>query len=123
VVIPNCKLTDLSVTNITSEPARRVTVTLGLTYDTRYEQMEHALALLKRIPQAIPEVTDRDLVATFSEYGDSALLITFIYFIRKQADIRETISKVNFEILRTFNEAGLNFAFPTQTVYLESNKA
>jgi MscS family membrane protein len=123
VVIPNYKLTDVSVTNITSEPARRITVTLGLTYDTRYEQMEHALALLKRIPQAIPEVSDRDLVATFSEYGDSALLITFIYFIRKQSDIRETISKVNFEILRTFNEAGLNFAFPTQTVYLESNKA
>jgi MscS family membrane protein len=100
-----------------------VVVTLGLTYDTRYEQMEHALALLKRIPQAIPGVSDRDLVATFSEYGDSALLITFIYFIQKPADIRETISKVNFEILRTFNEAGLNFAFPTQTVYLESNKA
>jgi MscS family membrane protein len=123
VVIPNCKLTDVSVTNITSEPARRIVVTLGLTYDTRYEQMEHALTLLKRIPQTIPEVNSRDLVATFSDYGDSALLITFIYFIRKSADIRETISKVNFEILRTFNEAGLNFAFPTQTVYLEGNKA
>jgi MscS family membrane protein len=123
VVIPNCKLTDVSVTNITSEPARRVVVTLGLTYDTRYEQMEYALTLLKRMPKIIPEVSDRDLAATFSDYGDSALLITFIYFIRKPADIRETISKVNFEILRTFNEAGLNFAFPTQTVYLEGHKA
>ncbi|MDR2139910.1 MAG: mechanosensitive ion channel family protein [Tannerella sp.] len=123
VIIPNCKLTDVSVTNITSEPERRVVVTLGLTYDTRYEQMKYALALLKRIPQAIPEVNGQELTATFSDYGDSALLVTFIYFIRKPADIRETVSKVNFEILRTFNEAGLNFAFPTQTVYLEGRKA
>ncbi|MDR1103090.1 MAG: mechanosensitive ion channel family protein [Tannerella sp.] len=123
VVIPNSKLMDVSVVNITLEPARRVVLTLGLTYDTRCEQMEHALTLLKRIPRAVPEVSDRELAATFSDYGDSALLITFIYFIRKPADIRETVSRVNFEILRTFNEAGLNFAFPTQTVYLEGNKA
>ncbi|MDR1336846.1 MAG: mechanosensitive ion channel family protein [Tannerella sp.] len=123
VVIPNSRLMDVSVINITQEPARRVVLTLGLTYDTRCEQMEYALTLLKRIPRAVPEVSDRDLVATFSDYGDSAMLITFIYFIRKPADIRETVSKVNFEILRTFSAAGLNFAFPTQTVYLEGNKA
>ncbi|MDR3193730.1 MAG: mechanosensitive ion channel family protein [Tannerella sp.] len=122
VVIPNYKLTDVSVMNITSEPARRVVVTLGLTYDTRYEQMKNALTLLGHIPQTVPEVNEKDLAATFSEYGDSALQITFIYFIRKQADIRETISNVNFEILRSFGEAGLNFAFPTQTVYLEGNR-
>ncbi|MDR2469810.1 MAG: mechanosensitive ion channel family protein [Tannerella sp.] len=121
VIIPNYKITDAMLTNITSEPARRVLVTLGLTYDTRYEQMQHALDLLKRIPQLVPDVAAKDLSATFSEYGDSALLITFIYFIRKHADLRETVSAVNFEILRLFNEAGLNFAFPTQTVYVEGN--
>ena len=121
VIIPNYKITDALLTNITSEPARRVLVTLGLTYDTRYEQMQHALDLLKSIPQRVPGVAKKDLSATFSEYGDSALRITFIYFIRKQADIRETVSAVNFEILRLFSEAGLNFAFPTQTVYVEGN--
>jgi MscS family membrane protein len=122
VIIPNYKLMDALVTNVTSEPARRVVATLGLTYDTRYGQMQKALELLKHIPHTVPDVNDKDLVATFSAFGDSALVITFIYFIRKPADIRETISKVNFEVLRTFNEAGLNFAFPSQTIYLEGNK-
>jgi MscS family membrane protein len=119
VIIPNYKLMEASITNISSEPARRVVVNLGLTYDTRLEQMQQALALLKQIPSAVSEVHEKDLCATFSEFGASALTITFVYFIRKQADIRETVSKVNFEILRTFGEAGLNFAFPTHTVYLE----
>ena len=122
VVIPNYRITDAVVTNVTSEPARRMVVTLWLTYDTRYEQMQEALALLRQIPRTVPEVSRDDLVASFSGYGDSALQITFVYFIRKTADIRETGSRVNFEILRTFGDAGLNFAFPTQTVYLEGNK-
>ncbi|MDR3268504.1 MAG: mechanosensitive ion channel family protein [Tannerella sp.] len=119
VIIPNYKLMDASITNISSEPARRVVVNLGLTYDTRPDQMQQALDLLKHIPQTVSDINDKDLVATFSEFGESALIITFVYFIRKQADIRETISKVNFEILRTFSDAGLNFAFPSQTIYLD----
>jgi len=31
----------------------------------------------------------------------------------------ETPTHVNSEILRAFNEAGLQFAFPTQTLYIE----
>ncbi|MDR0845574.1 MAG: mechanosensitive ion channel family protein [Tannerella sp.] len=121
VTIPNYKITDAQVINITKRPACRVLTTLGLTYDTTYEEMQQALELLKKIPETVSDVHHKDLAATFSEFGDSALVITFIYFIRKSANIRETTSKVNFEILRTFNAAGLNFAFPSQTVYLENN--
>jgi MscS family membrane protein len=121
IIIPNYKLTDALITNISREHARRVVATLGLTYDTDYNKMQHALELLKKIPETVRDVHRRDLYATFSEFGDSALIITFIYFIKKTADIRETVSAVNFEILRTFNESGLNFAFPTHTVFLENN--
>jgi small-conductance mechanosensitive channel len=31
----------------------------------------------------------------------------------------ETPSKVNLQILKEFNAAGLNFAFPTQTLYID----
>ncbi|MDR2120119.1 MAG: mechanosensitive ion channel family protein [Tannerella sp.] len=123
VIIPNYKLTDALITNISREHARRVVATLGLTYDTDYNKMKQALELLKKIPETVRDVHKRDLYATFSEFGDSALVITFIYFIRKTADIRETVSVVNFEILRAFGEAGLNFAFPTQTIFLENSKA
>jgi MscS family membrane protein len=123
ITIPNSKIVDAAIENISDEPHRRVVIKLGLTYDTAMEKMEEALAILKSIPQTVKEVEHKDLSATFSSFGDSALMITFIYFIRKSTpDIMEAISKVNFKILNQFNQAGLDFAFPTQTVYVESSE-
>ncbi|MDR0714493.1 MAG: mechanosensitive ion channel family protein [Bacteroidales bacterium] len=118
VTIPNYKLTDAVVTNISREPNRKVTVKLGLTYDTSPQKMREAITLLKDIPQTVRDIED-STIAYFSDFGDFALIITCHYFIKKGKDIFETISLVNFEILMRFNAAGLNFAFPTQTVYLE----
>lgn len=120
VTVPNYKIMDASITNITQEPARRVVMKLGLTYGTDHNKMKEALDMLKKMPEVIKEVRTTDLTAIFSDFGDSALIITYTYFIRKSANIKETTSAVNFEILRSFNEAGLDFAFPTQTIYLEN---
>jgi MscS family membrane protein len=117
VTIPNYKLTDALVTNISSEPGRRIVMDIGLTYDTSPAGMEEAIQILKAMPGKVSGVRERDITVVFYEFGDSALIIRFIYFIRKSADILETRSKVNFEILNTFSQAGLNFAYPTQTVY------
>lgn len=121
VTIPNYKLTDALITNISSEPGRRIVMDIGLTYDTTLEKMQQAMVLLKDIPNRIPEVRDKDLSVAFNEFADSALIIRYIYFIRKSADITDVKSRVNFEILRSFNEAGLNFAFPSKTIYIENN--
>jgi MscS family membrane protein len=119
VTIPNYKMMDAAIINVSAEPGRRVVVTLGLALDTNLKKMQRALDILKEIPDVIPEVHHKDLSATFSEIGNSSFNITYIYFIRKNADIRETNSKVNFEILSRFNKEGLHFALPAQTVYLE----
>lgn len=121
VTIPNYKLTDALITNISSEPARRIVMKLGLTYDTTPGKMQEAMAILRDMPNRIPDVKDKDVVAVFSEFADSALIITYIYFIRKPADIEETRSAVNFEILHSFTQAELNFAFPSKTIYIENN--
>ncbi|MDR3246985.1 MAG: mechanosensitive ion channel family protein [Prevotellaceae bacterium] len=118
VTVPNYKLMDASVVNISAEPSRRVVIKLGLTYDTSPQKMKEAIDLLKELPENIENI-EANTVAVFSDFGDSALLITYIYYIKKGLDIRESNSLVNFEILNRFNDAGLNFAFPTQTVYIE----
>jgi MscS family membrane protein len=116
VSVPNFKLMDASVINISAEPARRVIIKLGLTYDTAPHKMKEAIDILKKLPAAVTEI-EENTVAVFSDFGDFALVITYIYYIRKNLDIRESTSKVNFEILNNFNNAGLNFAFPSQTIY------
>ncbi|MDR2914274.1 MAG: mechanosensitive ion channel family protein [Tannerella sp.] len=121
LTVPNYKLTDALITNISSEPGRRIVMELGLTYNTSLEKMQEAMTILRDMPNRIPGVRDKDLVVSFTNFADSALVVTFIYFIRKSADIFDTRSGVNLEILRSFNQAGLNFAFPSSTLYIENN--
>lgn len=118
ITIPNSKLSDASIVNISAEPMRRVVMKIGLTYDTTPKKMNEAMNILKDMPKKIEYVSEKDIAVNFLEFGDSALVITFVYFIEKKGDIKETTSNVNMEILSAFNDAGLNFAFPSQTVYI-----
>jgi MscS family membrane protein len=118
VTIPNFKVMDSFITNISSEQGRRVVMELGLTYDTTIEKMQEAIQILNDMPNRIPEIKSKDLVVSFTDFEESAMIITFIYFIHKSAGIFPTRSKVNIEILRSFNQAGLSFAFPSRTVYV-----
>lgn len=114
ITIPNYKITDSSIINISSEPMRRVVLNLGLTYDTTAEKMKEALEILKALPQKVENVSSSpsNVVAVFTEYSDSALGIMYIYYIEKQGDILGVTSNMNMEILDSFNKAGLEFAFP-----------
>lgn len=118
ITIPNYKISDASIVNISVEPMRRVVMKIGLTYDTTSEKMTEAMNILRNIPSKVQYVSPKDLVVNFSDFTDSALVITFIYFIEKKGDIGGTTSNVNMEVLASFNKTGLNFAFPSQTLYI-----
>ncbi len=116
VTIPNGQFSDHAVENVTLEPTRKVVLNLGLTYDTTPEGMEKAMNLLKGISKNHTGTEDKVLIS-FNNWGDFSMGILFIYYIKKDADILETQSEVNLEILKRFNAEGLEFAFPTQTIY------
>ncbi len=118
ITFPNYRIADASIVNISAEPMRRVVIKIGLTYDTKPDAMLNAMEMLKSIPGRIEFVSPKDVVANFTEFADSALVITFIYFIEKKGNVGRVTSNVNMEILRLFNDAGLSFAFPSQTVYM-----
>lgn len=122
--LPNYKITDASIINISSEPMRRVTVSLGLTYDTTPQKMQEALEILRALPKKVENVsTDpSNITANFSDYTDSALVITYYYYIEKAGDVLKVASDMNMEILASFNKAGLNFAFPTRTLYINKDE-
>ena len=110
-----------SIVNISSEPMRRAMVKVGLTYDTGADKMNEALDILRGLPAKVKDVSENpsDITAYFSDYTDSALVITFYYYIEKQGDILKVTSDMNLAILAAFNKAGLNFAFPTRTLLVQ----
>ena len=116
VTIPNSTFTDNSVVNVTSQPALKITLNLGLTYDTSEVDMQKGVDILKQIVADNSEILEPDCAVGFKDFGDFSLGILFLYYIKPDAhwlDSQNTISK---EVLKRFNEAGLDFAFPTQTL-------
>ena len=116
VTIPNGQFSDHAVENVTLEPTRKVLLNLGLTYDTTPEGMEKAMNILNEIATENKDV-ENDVLISFNNWGDFSMGILFIYYIKKKSDIFKTQSTMNLEILKRFNAEGLEFAYPTQTIY------
>ena len=116
VTIPNCTFTDNSVVNVTSQPALKVKINLGLTYDTNEDDMQKAINILQDIVKNQDAITD-DYAAGFNGFGDFSLNILFMYYVRSESHWLNTQTLVNKEVLKRFNEEGLEFAFPTQTIF------
>jgi MscS family membrane protein len=116
VTMPNSSLVNDAVTNVTSEPNRKITMDLGLVYDTSYKDMKKAQTILKEVVESNSDL-DEEYVTAFTEFGDFSLNLRFIYYINSGADIYGNMDMVNMEILRRFEEAKLEFAFPTQVIY------
>ncbi len=116
ITLPNAQFSDNPVENISAEPARKVVVNLGLTYETSPEKMERALQLLNEIADANQNIEEERLMS-FNSWGDFSMGILFIYYIKPSSDILVTQTEINMAILRKFNAEGLDFAYPTQMVY------
>lgn len=119
VSIPNSKITDNTIENVSQEQSRKVVQTLGLVYETSHAQMEEAMKTLHSIVDEHQDLLMPDRVVYFASFGDFSLNISFIYYIRKGADTFNTQNIVNMDILKSFGERGLDFAFPSQTLYMK----
>lgn len=117
VTIPNAVFANEAIENVSSEDARKITVDLGLTYDTTPEKLEESIKIIKEIALANESIENDRIVSTFLSFGDSALIVRLVYYIRKGESVYDTQSAVNMEILKQFTAAGLDFAFPSQTIY------
>lgn len=118
VVIPSAVIIDNVIENVSREPSRRVVLELGLTYDTTPDQMRRAMEILHDIATQNPNV-ENNATVYFKTFADFSINISFIYFIIKGKDVFETQNEVNLAILERFNAEGFNFAFPTQSLYVE----
>jgi MscS family membrane protein len=119
VVIPSAVIIDNVIENVSREPSRRVVVELGLTYDTTPDQMRRAMEILHEIIAQNPNVENKPTIY-FKTFADFSININLIYFIIKGKEVFETQNDVNLAILERFNAEGLNFAFPTQSLYVEN---
>ena len=123
VTIPNKNFTEKYIENISSEPSRKMSITIGLTYDMSTEDVNKGIELLKEINKKC-EYTLDDCVVYFASFGDFSMNLSFTYFIKSKPDFWFLApNEINLQILQKFNDDGLEFAFPTQTILTQEIKA
>lgn len=120
MVIPNKTVAAETITNLSRFTRRRIDQVIGLTYDTRPEQMDEMVQEIRRIITAQPEVDAAGVMVFFRDFNASSLDIWMVYEV-PDPDFQKAMrcrQRVNMEIMRAVEKRGLSFAFPTQTVHL-----
>lgn len=118
LVFSNTALTNACVQNFKKMGRRRVVFKLGLVYQTTVEQLKLVPTLVKDIIEAQPDADfDR---GHFAAYGASSLDFEFVYYVigpdyNKYMDIQQAI---NLRIFESFANEKIEFAYPTQTLYI-----
>ncbi|HEX7859908.1 MAG TPA: mechanosensitive ion channel family protein [Verrucomicrobiae bacterium] len=118
ITIPNKTMGNSTITNITRRPNIKTTLNIGVTYDTTADQIAQATKILEEIYRAHPMT--HDLIIGFNQFGDSALNLQVIHWW-KGLNYKEYVAglqELNLTVKRRFDEARINFAFPSRTVYL-----
>jgi small-conductance mechanosensitive channel len=122
LIFSNNDLLTSRIRNYKRMAERRVVFSIGVTYQTSYE-------VLSQIPSWIKEIIDGQDAARFDRahfqgYGDFALQFEIVYYVldadyNRYMDLQQ---RINLEIYRRFEEAGVSFAYPTQTLYLKNSR-
>lgn len=121
VTIPNGELANKSIENISKRPHIRRIFNITITYDTPPEKVREAKAILEAIMKdhegMDPEFPPR---VFFNEFQNCALNLFCIYWYHPALwwDYLAMTERINLQVLERFNDAGIDFAFPTQTVHL-----
>ncbi len=119
IVISNQELTSARVQNFKKMEERRIVFHLGVTYDTDLKAMQEIPDMVKSVIDPIEGARfDR---CHFQTFADSALVFETVYYVHsgdyaQYMDIQQTM---NMAILKNFNDKGIDFAFPTQTIHIE----
>jgi small-conductance mechanosensitive channel len=118
LVLANSDLTKSRIQNYKTMAERRVLFKLGVTYDTELIKLKEIPAVIKNIISNVPQT--RFGRAHFCAYGAYSLDYEIVYYVlSSDFDIYMDINQeIYFQIKAEFEQRGIEFAFPTQTVQM-----
>lgn len=124
VTIPNEKLVNSSVENIGERPHIRWLTNIGITYDTPPEKVEKAVQIIREILEN-HEGMNEDFPPRvfFNGFNDWSLNIMVVvwYHPPNYWDYQAWLQNICLEIMRRFEAEDIDFAFPSQTIYMAND--
>jgi len=120
IIFGNSDLLSSRIRNYKRMDERRGVFSVGVTYDTPGEK-------LKMIPDKMKEIIEAQLNTRFDRahlksFGDSAIIFEVVFYmlVPAYAVYMDTQQSINLAIHRLFEDEGIEFAFPTQTIHVGS---
>jgi len=122
ISVPNSQLAKSVVENMSKRRSRRADGQIGIIYESTPTQIKEAISIIKDILKKEENIT-QDFRAFFTEYDPSSLRIEYTYYVKNPTDFNfflKTKNRINLAIKERFDKAGIQIAFPSQTIYLKS---
>lgn len=121
ITVPNSTLTKEAVTNISMMDKRRIKMTFGLVYSTTNETIEKVRNEIQKYIVDNKDILPEPCRIHFREFGDSALNFEVVCYT-ETSDMDEYLkieNELNLAIKKIVENNNTDFAFPTQTVYVQ----
>lgn len=119
LVIPNARMISAVVENFTSNAFRRITVNVGVHYDTPLQDsIQTAISSVKKNEKVVPDPAV-SVIAT--EFGDSAITLAVRFWVESLASWLDVKSEVIQQIKLDFDAKGIEIPFPIRTITLDDN--
>jgi MscS family membrane protein len=121
VAIPNKNMAAANIINISKRPNIKTVMNLGVTYDCPAQKLERAIQIIEEIYRPDPKTAD--LLVSFNKFENSSLNILVVHWWNSTdyKDYLQGFQKLNLALKRRFDDEGIGFAFPSQTVYLRQD--
>ncbi len=125
VTIPNAIVANTDIETVSRRPAIRRVLDVTITYDTPPEKVQRAVDILREMLDARAEHFPEDSPGRvyFSDFNAESLNLV-VYYWFAPPDWWEYLAfthEFNIELLRRYNEEGIEFAFPTRTLYVKQD--
>jgi len=124
VTIPNEKVVNSGLENIGKRPHIRWLTNITITYDTPPDRVEKAVSIISKILDnhegMDPDFPPRVYFNGFNDWSLNIMVITW-YHPANYWDMQEWLQRTCLEILKRFNDEGIDFAFPSRTTYLAND--
>ena len=120
VSIPNNNISATLITNISKARKRRINEVFGVTYDTSDEKLHRAIEIIKEVCENDTRV-HKNPVTVVETLSASSIDIRLYAYVKTNAfnEFIKIRSDVILEIVKRFRAEGIDFAFPSQSVYIE----
>ena len=123
ITVPNGNIAGGDIVNVSRIHKRRFFETFGITYDTDNQKLERAIKIIEDIFQKDEDVYN-DYIVFLDELADSSINIKAQAYVRTKDlnKFRKIKERLILEIVRQYRHEGIDFAFPSRSIYMVNNE-